>query len=125
MNYSEEMKPYDDAFWEAAEEHDIDPCLASRYSMDVSATQGESFLIGSIYTHLDCITGLTGDSYGMALFHAKAIKEAINYLLFWHKRSCETAMYDVFECVHEKEEDNKDEKTECGSACDHDGQGTD
>lgn len=43
MNFPEEMKPYDDAFWEAAEEHDIDGCLESRYSMDVSATQAESF----------------------------------------------------------------------------------
>lgn len=82
-------------------------------------------MIGSIYTHLDCITGLTGDSYGLALFHAKEIKQAIDYLLCWHKRSSETAMYDIFECIDGQMEDNEDEKTECGSACDHDGQGTD
>lgn len=125
MNFPEEMKPYDDDFCGAAAENDLDDCLASRYSMDVSATQAVSFLMGSIYTHLDCMTGLTGESRGLAEFHAREIKEAIGYLLFWDKRSCETAMYDIFEQIDGEMEDETDEKTECGSTCNHDGQGID
>ena len=116
---------YNDALWDAKCENALDDSLTARYTMDLSATQAESFLIGSIYTHLDLIVRLAEERRGIAEMHAKEIKEAIDHLLLWHTKSCETAMFDVLEQIDEEREDETDEKTECGSACDHDGEGTD
>ena len=125
MNYSDEMSRFNEEFWDARGDNLAHDTLTSWYGMDQATTQAVAFLLGSIYTKLDFIISMAGNCRDLAEFHAKEIRDAIGYLLLWQSHSCDTVMYSLLEKIDKEKEDETNEKTECGSTCDHDGQGTD